>query len=232
MPATLNVSALVLRKSEYRDYDRMLTLLTAEHGRLDAVARGCRRPKSELINAAEPFVCGQYQLYFNAGRYTVTQCKVTEGFYELRNDLDKLTLGAKWLRILETISVSDEPQADLFNTALDAFSYLTYSGIDLRLLNAMFLMKILYISGFAPAADKCTVCGKSAEQTTLFFNAQKGGCVCASCSPRAKPLSEDARRILLKAPRTKFSAVEKLVPHPAWPEAAERIEEFADEVIK
>lgn len=231
MPSSLNVSALVLRKSEYRDYDRMLTLLTAEHGKLEAVARGCRRPKSELLNAAEPFVCGQYQLYFNHDRYSVQQCRVTEGFYELRNDLDRLTLGAEWLKLLETMSVSDEPQKALFDMALSALSYLTYSDIDPGLLNAMFLMKLMYLSGFAPVADRCAVCGKSAAETVLGFDARKGGCVCLSCVPHAKALGEGARRILMKAPRTPFKAVEKLVGHPDWPEAARRMEEFSADIL-
>ena len=231
MPATLNVSALVLRRSEYRDYDRMLTLLTAEHGKVEAVARGCRRPKSELLNAAEPFVCGQYQLYFAHERYSVLQCRVTESFYDLRQDMDRLTLGAKWLKKLESVAVADQEQKELLDMALSALSYLTYSETDIRLLDAMFLMKLLYLSGFAPSADRCAVCGKSANEVKLGFDARRGGCVCPGCVPYAKPLSEGARRILFKAPKTPYSAVEKLIPHPDWPEAADRISEFAEEIL-
>ena len=232
MPASLNVSALVLRRSEYRDYDRMLTLLTAENGIIEAVARGCRRPKSELINAAEPFVCGQYQLYYSHDRYSVTQCRVTEGFYGLRNDLDRLTLGAGWLKMLETMAVREEPQPELFALALDALSYLTYSNLELKLLNAMFQMKLMYLSGFALSADKCAVCGKSASAVTLGFDAALGGCVCPNCAPRARTLSEGARRILFKAPKTPFKAVEKLASHPDWPEAADRMEEFCQVILQ
>ena len=231
MPLNLNVSALVLRRSEYRDYDRMLTLLTAEHGKLEAVARGCRRPKSELINAAEPFVCGQYQLYYNHERYSVVQCRVTEGFYELRKDLDKLTLGVEWLKLLETMAVSNEPQNALFDMALSALSYLTYSDIEKKLLHVMFQMKLMYLSGFAPVADRCAVCGKSASATRLGFDPRRGGCICDSCAPHAKALGEGARRILMKAPRMPFKAVEKLVGHPDWPETAARMEEFTQEVL-
>ena len=231
MTQSLSVSALVLRKADWRDYDRMVTLLTAEKGKVDAVVRGCRRPKSELINAAEPFVCGSFQLYSAQDRYTVTQCRVTDGFYPIREDYDRLTLGAKWLRFLEETIVEDEPAENLFHMALSALSYLAYSDIDIKLLDAMFEMKLCFFSGFAPAADKCAVCGKNADQTLLFFDASKGGCVCRQCVPGARPLTEGARRILLKAPRTPYKAVEKLVGHPDWPEAGERIREFTQAVI-
>ena len=61
--ATLNTSALVIRRADYSDYDRMVTLFTPEYGRIDAIARGCRRPKSPLVNAVEPFTSGEYQLF-------------------------------------------------------------------------------------------------------------------------------------------------------------------------
>ena len=67
----LTTDALVLRRADYADYDRMVTLLTPEHGRLDAVARGCRRPRSPLVNAVEPFISGEFQLFRKGERYSI-----------------------------------------------------------------------------------------------------------------------------------------------------------------
>jgi DNA repair protein RecO len=60
--------ALVIRHADYGDYDRMLTLVTPKHGRIEAVARGCRRLKSPLVNAAELFTSGEYTLFEKNGR--------------------------------------------------------------------------------------------------------------------------------------------------------------------
>ena len=54
---------------------------------MDAVARGCRRAKSPLTNAAEPFISGEFQLFQKGERYAIEQCQVREGFYELRLSL-------------------------------------------------------------------------------------------------------------------------------------------------
>ena len=94
------------------------------------------------------------------------------------------------------------------------------------LLTAMFEMQVWTLTGFSPETRECVVCRRTAQQTTLRFDARKGGCVCAFCGPTAHVLSEGARRILMKAPRTPFDAVEKLDGHPDWPEAARRIREF------
>ncbi|MBQ7887076.1 MAG: DNA repair protein RecO, partial [Clostridia bacterium] len=61
--ASLSTPALVIRRADYSEYDRMVTLFTPDYGRIDAVARGCKRPKSPLLNASEPFTSGEFQLY-------------------------------------------------------------------------------------------------------------------------------------------------------------------------
>lgn len=226
MNGSFSTSAIVLRRSDWRDYDRMVTLFTPEFGRLDAVARGCRKPKSPLINAAEPFTCGEYQITRVMGRNTIAQCRITENFFALRADYDRLVHGAYWLRLINEVVMPEEPNEALFHMTLRALSYLTHSELPPQLLTAMFEMQLWQLTGFAPNVSQCLICLSPAEKTPLRFDAQRGGCVCALCAPGAKRLSEGARRILLKAPRTPYDAVEKLAPHPDWPEAASRIREF------
>ena len=226
MNSSITTSALVLRRADWRDYDRMVTLFTPEFGRVEAVVRSCRRPKSPLMNAAEPFCAGEYQILKVRDRYTVTQVRISDSFFEIRQDYDKLTHGAYWLRLLHEVVVEDEPNEALFQMALTALAYLAHSDLPLSLLTAMFEMQLWRMTGFSPNVTECVSCHVSHEKTSLRFDAQKGGCVCAFCSPGAHALSEGARRILMKAPRTPFSAVEKLLPREEWPEAAARIREF------
>ena len=67
----LTIPGLVLRRADYSDYDRMVTLFSPEMGRVDAIARGCRRPKSPLVNAVEPFTSGEFQLYQHRERFSL-----------------------------------------------------------------------------------------------------------------------------------------------------------------
>ena len=97
--ASLTTPALVLRRSDYGDYDRMVTLFSPEMGRVDAIARGCRRPKSPLVNAVEPFTSGEYQLYAHKDRFSIEHCQISDSYYELRADYDRLCHGVYWLRL-------------------------------------------------------------------------------------------------------------------------------------
>ena len=62
MPA-VTTPGIVLRYANYRDHDRMLTLLSPRLGRVDLLSRGCRRPKSPLMPASELFVSGEFVLF-------------------------------------------------------------------------------------------------------------------------------------------------------------------------
>ncbi|MBQ5771713.1 MAG: DNA repair protein RecO, partial [Clostridia bacterium] len=226
MTNSFTTTALVLRRADWRDYDRMVTLFTPEYGRIEAVVRGCRRPKSPLMNAAEPFCAGEYQLMRVKERYTVIQCRIANSFYELRSDYDRLNHGAFWLRLLNEVVVEDEPNEALFRMTLDALAYLSTSDLSADLLTAMFEMQLWRMTGFSPNVGECVMCHTPSDKTNLRFDAHKGGCVCSFCAPGAVSLSEGARRVLLKAPRTPYRAVEKLNESPDWPEAAKRIREF------
>ncbi|MBQ3168594.1 MAG: DNA repair protein RecO [Clostridia bacterium] len=226
MNNSLTTQAIVLRRADWRDYDRMVTLFTPEHGRIDAVVRGCRKPKSPLLNAAEPFCAGEYQLLKVRDRVTVTQARILNSFFELRANYDRLSHGAFWLRLLSEVVMEDEPNEALFQMTLNALAYLTHSDLPEALLTCMFEMQLWRMTGFSPNVTECVICRTPYDKTTLRFDAQKGGCVCAFCAPGAHVLSEAARRILQKAPRTPYSAVEKLYPREEWPEAARRIREF------
>ena len=72
--------AIVLRRADYRDYDRMVTLFSPEHGRIDAIARGCRRPKSALVNAAEVFCEGQFTINITGERHSIVQCDLKDSY--------------------------------------------------------------------------------------------------------------------------------------------------------
>ena len=199
----LTTDALVLRRADYADYDRMVTLLTPEHGRLDAVARGCRRPRSPLVNAVEPFISGEFQLFRKGERYSIEQCQVREGFYDLRTDYDRLVHGAYWLRLLDAGVPRDVPAPDIFMLALKALAHLNYAAdLPPTMLTLVF---------------------------EAHFMARLGGAVCLSCPSHAPRISLGARRILYKLPRTHFENAPKLVDSPDWPEAARLFRQYTQQ---
>ena len=217
--ATVSTPALVLRRADYSDYDRMVTLFSPQLGRVDAIARGCRRPKSPLLNACEPFTSGEFQLFQRGERFSLEQCQISESFFELRMDYDRLTHGVYWLKLLEATVMPDVPMENLFLISLRALAHLDYSQLPPELLTMAFEMHLMAQLGYAPRVDACMRCGRAIDGDARF-DADRGGCVCLNCPSSAPRITNGARRILLKLPRTRYDQVHVLDGHPDWPEAA------------
>ncbi|MBE5807556.1 MAG: DNA repair protein RecO [Clostridiales bacterium] len=218
MPA-VETPAIVLRRADYKDYDRMVTLFTPDHGRVDAIARGCRRPKSQLNNCTEPFTYGLFSLYVNKERTSIDQCMIRESYYDLRMDYERLTHGAYWLRLLESAAMPEVPMQDVFLITLRALAHLTYSALPAPLVTMAFEMHLMARLGFAPRMDTCLICGRRIDSDARF-DRDMGGTVCLDCLSDAPHVSNGARRIMMKLPRTDFDKVDLVEGHPNWREAA------------
>ena len=225
--AAISTPALVLRRADYSDYDRMVTLFSPRLGRIDAIARGCRRPKSPLLNACEPFTSGEFQFYQRGERFTLEQCQISESFFELRMDYDRLTHGVYWLKLLEAAVMPDVPMEDLFLITLRALAHLNYSQLPPELLTMAFEMHLMAQLGYSPRVDACMRCGRAIDGDARF-DADRGGCVCLNCPSSAPRISNGARRILLKLPRTRYDQVKLLDGHPDWPEAARLFRRYVE----
>ena len=236
--------AIVIRRADYSDYDRMITLFSPELGRVEAIARGCRRPKSPLVNAVEPFTSGEFQLFSHRERNSLEQCQISESYFELRADYDRLRHGVYWLKLLDTAILPDTPAPDLFIITLRALAHLNYGELPPELVTFAFECHFMRLMGLSPRMDSCVRCGRPIDGDCRF-DADLGGAVCVDCrcspsdsaDPRnrgyaagsligsaapspAPKLSNGARRILMKTPRTQFDKFQLLSSRPEWPEAA------------
>lgn len=175
-------TAIVLRYANYRENDRMLTLFSPTRGRIDALARGCRKPRSPLVNAAELFALGDFDLFEKNGRQTLTGVRMIEHFYPLRQDFDRLACGSYLLGLCEAVIQSGEPEQALFMLLLHGLSRLTYSDQEWKPLLAGFLLHFAEVEGFKPRLNHCIRCQKRlTDAEPVFFDEEEGGLCCAAC---------------------------------------------------
>ena len=187
-----NTKGRVLRKTDWRENDRILTLLTPGRGRVDAVARGCRKPNSPLMAASELFTLGDYVLYKGKGHEIVTSCQAEDSFYPLRNDFDKLSYAAIMLRCAELSAQPEEPQEHLLILLTRSLHRLAYTQLDPCAVTAAFLLHFAALNGYKPRLEHCALCAQSIEEgQAAWLSPLAGGLVCRHCY---RPGS-DAQRI-------------------------------------
>ena len=195
-------TAIVLRRVNYRDNDRMVTLLSPSRGRIDAVIRNCRKPKSHNLNAAELFALGDYMVIENGGHMTVTSVRLVETFYPLRADYGRLSCAVWLLNLAEAVAEPEQEQRELFMLLLHTLSRLTFSDQPWKPLLSGFLLHFSACQGFKPRLNHCALCGKPlGEEPPFFFDAEEGGLCCGNCrrSREQAPLSAEQVRWMRRA---------------------------------
>lgn len=212
-------TAIVLRYANYRDYDRMLTLLSPTRGKLEVLSRGCRRPKSPLLNASELFALGDFQLYTKQERATLVSANLLETFYPLRGDFDRLSVGVYLLNLAEAAAQPGEPCQELFMLLLHTLSRLTFSDQEWKPLLAGFLLHYAAVIGFKPRLVHCVDCGRHlTEGEQVYFDLAEGGLCCEACHgkgtvPLAAGQARWMRQSLLGGASTWVNTPEAYAPY-------------------
>ena len=192
MPS-VTVQAIVLRHADYREHDRMLTLLCPAQGRVEALCRGCKRPQSPLLAASEWFALGEYVLFTGKGHATVQSCHVTESYYPLRTDYDRLRYATYMLSLAEAAAQPGERAVELFTLLARSLYRLAYTPREPRAVTAAFLLHFSAVSGYRPRLSHCVHCGKRlADEEIRLMDIENGGLLCGNCralAARALPLT-------------------------------------------
>ena len=196
------VSGIVTRYTNYRENDRILSIFTIERGRIDAKARGCRRPASPLLPVAQPFVYGEFELFSAKDKFTVNQATVTESFFPIREDIVRYAAASSMLQLVHEASQEGEPNRALFSLLYHSLSFLSYGEVNTDDLMLCFLVKYLYTIGYCPSITVCGQCGRDLRADShVYYARHAGGAVCAACQTGATEISkislEAMRRMLL-----------------------------------
>ena len=222
------IKALVLREVRYKEADRILTLLSAEEGKLTVKARGALRKSSRTGAATQQLTYAEMTLFGNRGKWTVNEASVLEGFDGLRTDLEALALGSYFAECLEALSVEEQPDAELMQLGLNSLYALSRGLYDARLIKAAFEFRLMCLSGYAPDLSACAACG--GEPADPVFQPAEGRVYCRACPHGGGtlvlgPEALAAMRYLAAAP------AKKLFSFSLGEEAAERLSLVAEQYL-
>ncbi len=178
----LKTQAITLGYSNYREYDRILTLFSPEHGLITATAHAVRRIKSEIRMCADLFFFGEFVLKKNKkGYYSVKSIDMIDIFYDLRLDMNRLSCASYMCDFCKAVVFSEQPQHEIFILLLKALSLLCYEKLDYKNIKLKFEINAMKILGYDAVFEKCSLCGARITSFASFVNGA-GGVVCRNCN--------------------------------------------------
>ena len=187
---------MVLRKLDYGEADRIFTLLTRDHGKVGAIAKGVRRASSRLGPSLELY--GHIDVLLAKGRGeldVVAQVQRVPG-YRIEGDVERMAHAALIAELAERVCEDRHPVDGVYELAVSSLLELSRES-DPRRASAWFLMTALDLLGYAPQLLVCASCERPLPARPSPFSAEAGGFLCDRCSlPAMEPVPLSAIKVL------------------------------------
>ena len=172
----------MLHHTNYGEADRFLRLLTAERGKISALARGVRRMNSRKAGHLEPFTLISAQLSKGHGsEWIVDQVSTMEAFPSMTEVLSRTIQGSYVTELADRFTVEEIENRQLFRLTLETIRRIASMDDSFPAIR-FFDLRLLDLTGYRPQLQQCVVCGKSLEPVNQYFSSIFGGIVCPSCS--------------------------------------------------
>ena len=180
----LKVNGIIIAENNMGDFDKMLTILTPNLGKIGCSAKGSRRPKSLLLSGTQFLCFGEYMLFKSQDTYTMNSCETIEMFYNIRTDLDKLTYASYITKIINDVTTENQNSFNTLKLFLNTLYMISETDKDLDFIVSVFKLRILKILGFWPNISECTNC--KCKENLNYFSIRDNGFKCTSCAKQDK----------------------------------------------
>ncbi len=186
--------AVVLRRMDLGEADRLLTLFTPDEGKVKAIAKGVRRPGSRKSGHLEPFTRVRLMLARGRELDIITQAEAVDLHPELQSDLERLGAASYIVELIDRFTVQEIGTSALYDLLIGALAQLA-QGAEPAPFCRYYELRMLDLVGFRPELSRCVGCGVDVQPESQYFSFSQGGVLCPRCGAR----DESRERISLPA---------------------------------
>lgn len=150
MQDLVTVTGMVIKSMPVSEYDRRITILTKERGKIGAFARGARRQGSRFMAATNPFSFGTFQLYEGRTSYNVSDIQIQNYFEQLREDFEGACYGMYFLEMADYYTRENNDETQVLKLLYQSMRALVHPSYDRELVQAVYEIKMLDVNGEFP----------------------------------------------------------------------------------
>jgi DNA repair protein RecO (recombination protein O) len=189
---------IIIKKHKFGEADRLLTIFTADYGKVRAIAKGVLRPKSKLGGNVELLTHSQLMIARGRNLDIITQAQAIDNFLPIRDSLELMSCGFYLSELVDTFTEESVEDREMFDLFLNTLKELSEAMEGERILR-YFELRLLSHLGYRPQLQRCSNCGKQLKQEINYFSPAQGGALCRDCGypdMGAKTLSVNALKVL------------------------------------
>jgi len=206
-----STEAVVLKHREYKDSHRLYTLVTPDHGKFVAVARGVRKISSrrsgnlDSLNHIKASISEDSKKY-----YSIEEVKTVASHSKVKSDFQTLSVAMYLADLVDILLAENQESFNIYHLFVNALSVINNKTTDLKLLINVFEMRLLNLLGFGLSLDKCVVCGENFNNSwsRIKINPELGGLICPNCKVSGQLIPFVTYELLTKT-QVKFTGFTK-----------------------
>ncbi len=183
----ITVNGLVTRVYPSGDHDRVIHLLTEDHGRLSVMVKGgnSKRTGNAAVSCTQMFTYGNYELYRGKGGdlYWFRGGSVLVTFFELASDIARMALATYLCDVSSDLTVEEgdeEESAALLKMLLNSLYVLGNNSKSPSIVKAVFELRAMAMMGYRPDLTACDLCGERYPDNA-YFDIMNGRLICSDC---------------------------------------------------
>jgi len=176
---TQEVKGLVIRTTDIREADRLVTIFTEEMGVITALAAGARSLKSRKMAASMQFCYSRFVLYKRGEYFHIKECELIDSFFDIRKSVEGLALSGYITEVLSDVTVA-QAERELLRLSLNTLYAIASGNYPLEKIKAAFEIRCAAILGFMPDVIECSECGE--REGSFYFDIMGGSILCYECN--------------------------------------------------
>jgi len=204
--------AIIIKKTKLGEADRVLTLYTPDLGKIQAIAKGVRRPRSKLAGHLELLTHSLVSLARGRNLDTVTGSQTINSFLPLKSELRLTSYALYTAELVNQFTADHIENRPLFRLLLETMQQLCQAG-DNELVLRYFELNLLNEVGYRPQLQQCVACRQPLQPVINSFCSSAGGMLCSDCQqsqPVTRPLSVNALKVLRLLQNSDYNTISKL----------------------
>ncbi len=182
MLTEISAAGLVIREQVVGESDRLITVLTAEHGLIKAFSRGAKNAKSKKLSATALLTYSHFNFKKTKDTFSVNEATAKEVFFELREDIVKMALAQYLCELAYEFCEEDYESEEILRLFLNSLYLLKTGKKNPQFIKAVTEFRLMALSGYMPALVGCETCGEY-ETDIMSFDKENGKIFCYNCSP-------------------------------------------------
>jgi DNA repair protein RecO (recombination protein O) len=236
--ATYKTEGVVLKRKDFGEADRILTIFSKNKGKITAIAKGVRKMESRKGGNVELFNHGAFLLAEGRNMDVLTEVQVINPFRRIRENLKLVSYTYHVVELVDQFAQENQENNQVFKLLLTVLGSVNeekdFSQVKTSL--RAFEIKLLNYFGFRPQLTNCVKCFRILFPDNNRFSQSLGGIVCSGCvniDPDSRPVSAEAIKVLRFLQGEPWNQVEKLrIPSALGMELEQQLRDYLEFLLE